>query len=103
MKFKILFLIDLNRDNVSYISFKDFLDNLKKKKIEIIVIDVSFLHKQKKNKSKIYLRYKNLFELNKSNFFKPNNINEFDLIIKKKIKTSFLQSFSKRIKVLCDK
>ena len=58
MKFKILFLIDLNRDNVSYISFKDFLDSLKKHKIEIIIIDVSFLHK-KKNKSKIYLSYKN--------------------------------------------
>ena len=42
MKFKILFLIDLNRDNVSYISFKDFLDSLKKHKIEIIIIDVSF-------------------------------------------------------------
>lgn len=98
MKFKILFLIDLNRDNVSYISFKDFLDNLKKKKIEIIVIDVSFLHKQKKNKSKIYLRYKNLFELNKSNFFKPNNINEFDLIIKKNKNVLFYNHFLKELK-----
>ena len=52
----------------------------------------------KKNKSKIYLRYKNLFELNKSNFFKPNNINEFDLIIKKNKNILFYNHFLKELK-----
>lgn len=98
MKSKILFLIDLSRDNVSYISFKDFLDSLKKHKIEIIIIDVSFLHKQKKNKSKNYLTYKKLFKLNKSNFFKPNNINEFDIIIKKNKLILFYNHFLKDLK-----
>ena len=83
MKYKIGFLIDLNRDTISYKSFKDFLIGLERKKVEVIVIDISFSNKKSKLKNKLLLKYKKLFNLNNKNFYQPKNIFDFESIFKK--------------------
>ena len=46
MNYKIGFLIDLSLDKISYESYKDFIINLERKKIEIVVIDISLSKKK---------------------------------------------------------
>lgn len=86
MKKKIGFLIDLNRDDIFYLTFKNIISEFKKKNIDIKVIDISFSKKINLKQKKILLKYKTLFNLNRFNFYQPKNIYDFeDIFSKEKI------------------
>tara|TARA_B100000029_G_scaffold459237_1_gene489215 strand:+ start:3227 stop:4438 length:1212 start_codon:yes stop_codon:yes gene_type:complete len=99
MNYKIGFLIDLSLDKISYESYKDFIINLERKKIETVVIDIS-LSKKNKLKEKILIKYKELFKLNQKNFYQPKNIYDFEKIFINNKIILFYNYFLKEYKYL---
>ena len=100
MKKNIGFLIDLNRDDIFYLTFKNIISEFRNKNVDIKVIDISFSKKINLRQKKILLKYKTLFNLNKFNFYQPKNIYDFEEIFSNEKIVLFYNYILKDLKYL---